>query len=325
MFIERKGQPEHGRLHVDRTTLGEIAGEGQGDCRRFLTVMTAMIVAAGALVHTAAAQPLDMVLSRAAAYVAAYERDLGNVIAEEYYTQVVSHPAAADPIQRLGNPVLHRTLRSEFLLLRASGRTERWVGFRDVLYVDGRSVLDRRRPHERLLRGPDVGEEEVRRLVNDSARYNIGGVTRTVNVPTFALLILHAEIQGRFSFEKRNETRVAGTRAWALTYEERARPTIIRNTDGTDMPAVGTLWVEPESGRVVKTEVITEEPSASLQAGITVGYRRNDKLKIWVPSEMTERYHIGRRNSSSEHNIQCVAIYSNFRRFEVAVKLRVPE
>ncbi len=39
---------------------------------------------------------------------------------------------------------------------------------------------------------------------------------------------------------------------------------------------------------------------------------------------MMERYHVGPANSFAEQNIHCVATYSNFRRFEVDVKLRVP-
>jgi len=288
----------------------------------------AVVAGGGAGANPAAAQTVDVVLARAAAYVAAYEHDLGSVIAEERYRQDVSFPAAADPVglrlRSLGSSIRLRTLRSEFLLLRASGPHEHWLGFRDILTVDGRPTPDRARLQERLARDPDVGDEEFRRLVNESARYNIGGVTRNVNVPTFALLVVQAAVQRRFSFEKREERRLEGTQTWALAFAEQAGSTLIRGSKAADLPAMGTIWLDPASGRVIQTELITDEPLEHVRTQITVKYRPNGKLGIWVPIEMTERYHVGRPNSFDEQNIHCVATYSNFRRFEVDVKLRVP-
>jgi hypothetical protein len=289
----------------------------------------AVVAGAGAGVNAAAAQPVDVVLARAAAYVAAYEHELGSVIAEERYRQDVSFPAAVDPVgpprRLLGSPIRRRELRSEFLLLRASGPHGLWLGFRDILTVDGWPTPDRARLQERLARDPAVGVEEFQRLVNESARYNIGGVTRNVNVPTFALLVVQAAVQRRFSFEKREERRLAGTQTWALAFEEQAGSTLIRGSKAADLPATGTIWVDPTSGRVIQTELITDEPLEHVRTQITVKYRPNSKLGIWVPIEMTERYHAGRPNSFDEQNIDCVATYSNFRRFEVDVKLRVPQ
>jgi hypothetical protein len=291
-------------------------------------VLAAAAAAAGTCLSAAAPQSLDDVLERASAYVAAYERDLGSIIAEEQYRQDVAFPAASDPVtgifQRLGNPIRRRTLRSEFLLLRPAGRGELRIGFRDVLDVDGRSAPDRTNVRERLAARSEVGDDDLRRLLSESARFNIGSLTRNVNVPTFALLVVHAEVQGRFSFEKRDERRFAGTRSVALAFQERVRPTIIRSPDGADLPAAGTVWVDPATGRVIQTQLITEQPEQHVRAEITVRYRPDEKLGLWVPVEMTEQYHVGRPNSFTEQNIHCVARYSNFRRFEVEVRLRVP-
>jgi len=275
----------------------------------------------------AAAQPVDVVLARAAAYVAVYEQHLGSVIADERYRQDVSFPAAADPVDgpRLpGHPVRRRELRSEYLLLRASGSQGLWLGLRDVLSVDGWPAPDRAPLQPRLPRGAEMSAKEFERLVNESARYNIGRVTRNVNVPTFALLLARAPMQSRFSFEKRGERTLAGTRAWGLAFEEHARPTLIRGSGGADLPATGIIWIDPASGRIIRTELITDESSNHVRTEIAVNYRPNSKLGIWVPVEMTERYHLGPANSFAEQNIECVATYSNFRRFEVDVKLRVP-
>jgi hypothetical protein len=46
-----------------------------------------------------------------------------------------------------------------------------------------------------------------------------------------------------------------GQTVWQLTFEERARPTIIRTSRAEDVPASGSIWVDPASGHVAKTEM----------------------------------------------------------------------
>ncbi len=139
--------------------------------RIFVVAVGAGAIAAASV---AAAQPVDVVLARAATYVAAYEEGLGSVIADERYRQDVSFPAAADPVGGaaglLGDPIRRRDLRSEFLLLRATGPQGLWLGLRDVLYVDGRPAPDRAPLQPRLPRDAVVGDQEFERLVNESAR-----------------------------------------------------------------------------------------------------------------------------------------------------------
>jgi hypothetical protein len=320
-----------GTAHELATVRADLPGWVLAFTDRAIARLSAMAVVAGtaAAVTAAATEPVDLVLTRAAAYVAAYEQGLGSVIADERYRQDVSFPAAADdPVggaaRLLGNPIRRRDLRSEFLLLRAPGPLGLWLGLRDVLYVDGRPAPDRAPLQPRLPRDAAVSDKVFERLVNESARYNIGRVTRNVNVPTFALLLARASVQSRFSFEKREERTVAGTRAWALAFEEQATPTLIRGSAGSDLPATGIIWVDPTSGRIIQTELITDEPLTHVRTKITVKYRPNSRLGIWVPVEMTESYRIGPANSFAAQNIDCVATYSNFRRFEVDVKLRVP-
>jgi hypothetical protein len=284
--------------------------------------------AAIAVICAAPTQDAQEVLARAAAYVAAYEQDLGSVIAEERYRQDVSFPAAADPrgtaARLLGHPVRRRELTSEFLLLRVSEPRRLWLGLRDIRYVDGRLAPDRVPLQPRLERAPEMSDGEFSTLVNESARYNIGRVSRNVNVPTFALMMVRASEQWRFSFEKREEHRRAGMLTWALAFEEHARPTLIRGSEGADLPVTGIISVDPTSGRVVETQFSTDERSTQIRTDITVKYRPSSKLGIWVPVEMRERYQARPRNSFAEQNIECVATYSNFRRFEVDVKLLVP-
>ncbi len=84
----------------------------------------------------------------------------------------------------------------------------------------------------------------------DSTRYNVGSVTRTVNIPTLALMFLHPDIRPRFTFTHEGDETVAGRAAWVIEYHERERPTLIKTTRGRDLAVTGKLWVEPATGIV---------------------------------------------------------------------------
>jgi hypothetical protein len=144
-----------------------------------------------------------------------------------------------------------------------------------------------------------------------------------------------------------------------IHYQESRRPTVVRTPDGVDMPVSGTLWIDPKSGRVLRTFLaITGEvrlsPSEDAQydsrgarvkprnydpgkedrtvptfARITVTYRHDDRLGMLVPGEMTEEYQSVSIASSQERiqRVRCRALYSDFRKFETSgtVILRAPE
>jgi hypothetical protein len=78
-------------------------------------------------------------------------------------------------------------LESEFALIRLAD-SRMWLGFRDVLRVDGRLVQDREDRLADLLKNPAAGTVgEVRRIADESARFNIGPLHRNFNNPTPAL------------------------------------------------------------------------------------------------------------------------------------------
>ena len=74
-------------------------------------------------------------------------------------------------------------LRSDFLLVKIDNR--RWLPFRDVFERDGRPVRDRQDRLTKLFLGGATNSALVQaeKIMNESARYNIGNGTRTINVP----------------------------------------------------------------------------------------------------------------------------------------------
>ena len=87
-----------------------------------------------------------------------------------------------------------RGSRSDLLLVKPVGAQD-WLQFRDVYEVNGVAVHDRSDRLDEAVRGSD----RVRRTrgcgpsSSESARFNIGSVDRTMNVPLLPLRFLEAE------------------------------------------------------------------------------------------------------------------------------------
>jgi hypothetical protein len=250
---------------------------------------------------------LEALLDRAVGYLREYEDQLASVVAEEHYDQLVVFPASARSAGPGGAWTRRRRLLSDYLLVRVPGRRG-WQPFRDVREVDGEPVGDRETRLVDLFAHPaSQAFDQAARIARESARFNLGSVTRTINVPTLALVVLQERF--RFAFRLAGARRIEGTRTVEVTFREVARPTIIRTSGDNDLPASGSLWIEPATGRIVQTELRTDQET--LQSTITVTYRPDARLGLWVPARMRELYTTG------AERVEGTATYANFRRFTV--------
>lgn len=264
---------------------------------------------------------LDDVLARAGQYTVDYGEALQSVLAEERYAQRL--------IWRGDHGVKQeRRLRSEIAFVRLVNSTE-WLTFRNVLAVDDAAIPDADGRLERLLRGsPPSLLVQARLIAGESARFNIGPITRDINVPTTALHFLHPKHRPHCRFNKEREEVLGGERVWVIRFKERERGSLIRGTDGQNLPALGRLWIVPVDGRVVKSELVIEDfvRGGDSKAEIGVRWQRDASLDLWVPAEMRERYEgpwYERLDLRLEHyDIDGVATYSNYRRFTVDVRIK---
>jgi hypothetical protein len=153
----------------------------------------------------------------------------------------------------------------------------------------------------------------------ESTRYNIGDITREVNLPTFALKVLRKSEISRFAFARAGTTKIEGIQTWDLRFKEQAGPTLVRGGKGELLYSNGTLWIEPETGRVLRTEFTVENPSAPsrVQARIVVAYSEEKNLKMLLPRVMDEHY------EAELQTVNCKAFYSRFRPFEVDVRFEI--
>ncbi len=239
--------------------------------------------------------PLPALLQSASAYAQAFQRELTGVVMEETYSQEFSTSSAS----RIGQYTLvgRRDLKSDLLLIRP-GNGARDVEFRDVFEVDGRPVRDRQERLTRLFLDPSkTAADQIRAIIADSARYNIGSIERTLNTPTLALMFLVPPLKATFTFANDHRRALAAAavagdhaleRTIVMAFEERPHDTLIHAAGGKDLPARGRFWIDAETGRVWMTELVAED--RLVRAVVDVTYRFDPAVSLLVPSEMRERY-----------------------------------
>ena len=281
----------------------------------------ALIVVAA--VSLSAQQPpadsLDQLLARATWYSIDFVNKLSNIVAEEHYIQdsnvalmTIAIPGiggrGATPNNVPRSSSRHRELKADFLIVKSA---DLWTPFRDVFEVDHIPIRDR---DERLAKlflsnkgGADA--ERARAIAEESARYNLGAVQRTINNPVFALVFLQPDVREHFKFTAGKPDRKMGDDIRVVDYLEEGRPTVIAGLPGQDMPAFGRFWIENATGRVVKVEVRVEVKE--VKANLTTTFRADERLGIDVPVEFKEEYDM------RDSRVNGIATYARFRRFEV--------
>jgi hypothetical protein len=274
-----------------------------------ITLLTATL-AAMPRAQEASLPDLDDMLDKVTDYVAVYTREFIGVVAEETYRQSVQGRAGVD---FRGFPVDSqrqlRTLKSDMLLVRAPAG-DRWLQFRDVFDVDGKPVRDREERLAKLFLTPSrSAQQQVEDIKVASARYNIGAINRTINVPVLALSAFDLGNRPWFAFtigKKKGNV-------WELEYREERSFTMIRGSGEQGTPAYGKFGVERATGRIVSSELHVD--TATLKAQIDVTYGAEPTLGgLLVPREMREKYVL-----TDGTTIDGRASYAKFRRYTVTV------
>jgi hypothetical protein len=254
------------------------------------------------------------VMRRVGAYVDGYGDKASIVVCTERYEQHARNSETKDEQTR--------TLVSDFALVYADA-IHGWLGFRDVMDVDGREVNDREDRLARVLIGAEGRFDEARRLSDESARFNLGNVQRNFNVPTSALFFFVTENLDRFKFAAR---RVLEDGSWEIAFTETGKPTMIRTPDGDAVTSTGTLWVRPDDGVAVRTVLDVSvlmrrlSPPQRGTGSIDVRYQKVDPLGMWLPVTMDETFEAKRQDSWDK--VTGHAEYTNYRRFETSGRIK---
>jgi formylglycine-generating enzyme required for sulfatase activity len=264
--------------------------------------------------------PIETLLARAGKYVGQFIERFANVVAEERYVQDTQGNLPSVPlggrgfIQRFPSGAKHRELKSDFLLVKI-GPAE-WMPFRDVFEIDGTPIRDREQRLAKLFLQPtgaaaltQAAVAQAQQITDESTRFNLGAMQRTINTPILTLMLLQLEMQNRVRFSLGKRDASAGENVWVVEYKEEARPTLVRGLANIDVPASGRFWIEGETGRVVRAEIALAAPG--VRARVTTSYRLDERFQIDVPVEMREHYDLDRGQ------VNGTASYGRFRRFDV--------
>jgi hypothetical protein len=256
---------------------------------------------------------LDTVLARAATYVADYQKRLAAIVSEEHYRQQV---VAARPGRSTSRQ--YRELKSDVLLVKP-GEGDSWVQFRDVFEVDRKPIRDRdQRLYRLFVEAKSDRELQVATIQNESARYNIGPLTRTINIPIMGMLFFSSASQQLSEYKRAEGGSVKSLAAlarpediWSIDFKEIEPGTMVRGEGGRDLPSYGRAWIDSRTGRILRTEQVTLD--TFVRADIDVTYRAEKGVDVLVPGEMREHYFLIQRNTT----ITGRATYTRFRQFSV--------
>jgi len=266
---------------------------------RLVGVLLAVALASAASTSPSAAGPdLQTVLDRATAYQSKFIKDFENVVAEELY------------LQEMSTPRRKRTIKSDYLFVKYPD-VAGLMALRDPFEVDGKPVRDETSAGRmmKLFTSPVADAIlRARALAQEGARYNLLDIG-TLNNPVLTMAFLQPDYRPRFRWNLAGIDKDLGPTIRTVRFEEFRIPSILKMGANQDMLSRGLIWVDEETGRIVKTR---------LQAGpfrtppeIVSTFRREESLGIDVPAEMKDWY------PDNNGEVRGVATYSRFRRFAV--------
>jgi len=252
-----------------------------------------------------------------------------NVVAVETYEQRTTAQFGTPLVARsegmkgdgFGSRSIVWQLSSDFMLVRYQLAELNWIAFRDSIVVNG-TVLDRSK--DRLVRLFTEGEvdatERAAVIAMESTRFQVPGGSFAVTNPLLVVALMQAHYQPRLRFTLGSEERIAGTRVRRLQFEEREEQP---DRAGQKWPPLlgevgrvrGTAWLDPQTGRIVKTEARLGA-APNIATTLTM-FAHDERLALTVPVEMRTSW------TYKERPVNGIAKYGEFRRFGVATETQV--
>jgi len=266
---------------------------------RLLAVLGAIVLAGTVQRPPAAAGPdLQTVLDRATAYVALFIGQFENVVAEEVY------------VQDMTSPRRKRTIKSDYLFVKYPD-VAGLMALRDPFEVDGKPVRDAASADRmmKLFTSPVPNAPlRARALAQEGARYNLLDIG-TFNNPVLTMAFLQPNYRPRFRFNLAGIEKDLGPTIRTVRFEEFRLPTILKTGANQDMLSRGLMWVDEQTGRVVRTRLQVGPFRVAPEVFTT--FRHDADLGVDVPAEMKDWY------PDRQGEIRGVATYGRFRRFQV--------
>ena len=275
------------------------------------------------------APTLDVVLARAGAYVTGLCREFPLLLANEDYQQVLQpYGSNRTDLMRtgpmLGEMGLPKSRKSKAVYaLVGLAEASAWNAYRDILEIDGKAVTSQKDRLASALSQSEAPEAEARALATLAVAQNLGRTMRDVTVSTFGLVVVMPMHRAGFEFTSKGEKRVGSETVWVVAFNETRRPPLSQTADGQPKPARGELWIEPATGRIVRTHVVFDSldayPDMKLhperyedfpRATIDVVFASDPALKAYLPVNMQEIY------TRKDEVVTCKSTFTGYRRLE---------
>ena len=228
----------------------------------------------------------------------------------------------ADATRRAGAdaPAVYqeRVLTSEYVIVRDFAGSNSWLGVRDVYEVDGEPVnADRTRlPGAARRHHASAGapRARARRL---QAKYNLGDLYRTINVPTLRARVPAARSSAAVPIQAQGTTDLPRHSGLDRHLRRARAADDDPDTRRPRRPSSGSFWIDPSTGAVLRTELRAgHTPAGRFARSSSSATRRNERFDMLLPDDMNELYITGRTR------IEGHATYTNFRRFETEVRIK---
>ena len=280
------------------------------------TAIAAAIVAA---LVTTQLPNADEVRDRLDNYLLEYEPQLSTLVADERMTQRDGASKLAN--RQTAEPTKDREIISEVAFVALPGNVA-WLGFRRVLTVNTKNVAGSGPALGSVLSdGASDSYSKARMLLNEGAKHNLGGA-RTTNLPNLPLEFLHPRNRSRLRHRLDGMEKIRGINTARMVFEEHKSPTLIQRPEGGDMQSLISAWIEPDTGRLLRSQVKTRDARIGVlpfDQVIWVDFRPDAKLGLLVPYEMKEEFFAGRFREGTG-----TAKYSNYRQFRTTARIVPP-
>ena len=305
------------------------------------------VLVAGA---SAADEPpaLADLLAQVGKYVRGFQHDFATVLSDESYQQKEIYSAQIAGKEKSRGP--SASMQSEMLFLWMPEERE-WLAVRNVLSVDRKPVPDSRARLEQWLASSTPGAMgRLRNLRDESARFNIGRLTRNTSDPTLALKVVDPAYQSAIRRSRWRAARlINGITVLKLAFVERDQTPTMISVDGYPVTSRGAVWVTP-SGIVMRTRLElhrSQDAGRRLDAGVltdgtgswaagcrsgwtrsTCSIRTNRRSAPLLKAATNGGRLNGRKMVVAKgfrETITCSATYTNYRRFETSARIVPPQ
>jgi len=288
------------------------------------------VLASVALVSVAVTVP-PQVYAQKAAPSAQQLLDVASTYLRSVYPKLTSLVATEEYVQeRRLESKAKRQLRSDVLLVQHPVDKENWLAFRDVLEVDGRSIDNHQERLQRLFIEPTIENWMLAGdIASASQQYHLEGANVSVTNPFVVVALMDPFYRRRLQFKLGKEDKDVGRNVWSLVFQEPQALELVK-VDGKQATrniepllskdlARGTVWIEADSGRILKTQLRMGDGLGAPTSVTT--FRYDENLKVAVPVEMKTTWTNG---TGSRSAVNGTAKYTAFRQFGIQTSVETP-